>query len=534
VIKTGNGSDVVILGNNAETVKVRFIPDGQTAKQGTKTLVVKGLAPNDLGVAQSGTQLTLTAAGNTLAILDTSPDAIFFKGVTQSVLIDDVGAYVTARKVGAAYAFRRAYSPDRKQTLLMQDLTRDQVKLHIAIKSYGMDIQLKAGSQALYGFSVSMVTSAVLNAVSVAHAFQLQLKGGMVFQNETLDAPRVRAFIMDKLRSSSGYTVVGSTGFAHVIDMSQVASPCTVPTGDALILANKEGSTVQGGTGNNVINVMASNLTVGTGNPDDQDPNGHSIVQIQADVQNVTVKLIAPGYSYKIGPKYLIMDGVDAMGLSFTNLNGTPLGYYMGASDPFLMKYAGQTIARFDAAPSCFLFRRGDEYELVDSALYYIQQRNVGQWIQRLLINRERLVTVKAEDVDSTALKLSVSWSSSWITFVLKTDTVFNLFQIDRGGDSRTTVKSGDVAQMIACKMPGGIRFRDRSCVGDALVQLLMSKLTTAAITGVTIQAGAPTQTLAQVVAADTTYSKYLAALTRTQQAITVTNLDAAGVLVGV
>lgn len=533
VIKTGNGNDVVIIGNNAETIKVRFIADGQTAKQGIKTLVVKGIEPNALGIAQSGAQLTLTAGANTPAILDTSPDAIFFKGATQSVLIDDVAAYVAARKAGAAYTCRRLYDADRKQTLSMTDLTRSQVMLHIAIKSYGMDIQLRLGSQALYGFSLSMTSTAKLDAVTVAHAFQLQFQGGIRFKDETLDSPRVRAFIMDKLRSPSGYSVVGGTTFPNVIDMTQVASPCTVPNGNALVFANKEGTTVQAGTGNNIIKVMASNVTVGTGSPDEQDPNGNSIVQIQADLQNVTVKLIGPGYTYPVGPRYIIMDGIDSMSVSFTNPSGGSLGNNIGSSTPFLMKYGATTIAKFDAVPSWFLFRRGDEYDLVDNGVYYIQQRGLGKWVQRLFFNRDKLVTMTATDIDSTAFALSVTWSSSRVTLALKVDTGLALIQFDLKGDTRTTVKSGDVALMIASRLPGGIRFRDRSYVGDALVQFLMSKLTTAAIQGVTIQAGASTQTLAQAIAADTTYAGYVAVLARTQTAVTIINLDAPGVLVG-
>jgi hypothetical protein len=377
-----------------------------------------------------------------------------------------------------------------------------------------------------------MTPSAQLNAVTVARAFQTQLQGGIRFKDETLDGPGIRAFIMDKLRSPSGYSVVGGTSFPNVIDMTQVASPCTVPDGNALVFANKAGTTVQAGTGNNIIKVTASNTTVGTGSPDEQDANGNSIVQIQADLQNVTVKLIGPGYTYALGQRYVIVDGIDAMGVSFTNTSGGPLGRYMGSSDPFLMKYGATTIAKFDAAPSHFLFRRGEEYDLVDGGLFYIQQRSLGQWTQRLFFNRDKLVTFMALDVDSSALVLSVSWSSSQITLRLKRDAVNDIGSVYRGGDTRTTVKSGDVALMIAGSFPGGIRFRDRSYVGDALVQFLMSKLTTAAVQGVTIQAGAATQTLAQAIAADTTYARCMDAIARTQTSVTVTKLDAPGVRV--
>ncbi len=532
VIKIGSGNDVVAIGNNAETIKVRFIADGQTAKQGIKTLVVKGIEPFALGVAQSGAQLTLTAGANTVAILDTSPDAIVFVNGGTSVLIDDVGAYVAARKAGAPYIFRRLYDADRKQTLLLADITRSQIILHVAITSYGMDIQLRSGSQALYSFSLSMAPTAKLDAVTVAWAFQLQFQGGIVFLGEKLDGPGIRAFIMDKLRSPSGYSVVGSTTFPNVIDMTQVPSPCTVPNGNALVFANKAGTSVQAGTGNNIIKVTASNVTVGTGSPNEQDADGNSIVQIQADLQNVTVKLIGPGYTYALGQRYVILDGIDSMSVSFTNSSGGPFANNMDWSTPFLMKYGATTIAKFDAVPSCFLFRRGEEYDLVEDGLLYVKQRSLGKWTQRLFFNRDKLVTFMALDVDSSALVLSVYWSSSRVTLKLMRDAANEIGNVTRGGDTRTTVKSGDVALMIAGRFPGGIRFRDRSYVGDALVQFLMSKLP-AAGQGVTIQPGAATQTLAQAIAADTTYARYMAAIARTQTSVTITNLDAPGVRVG-
>ena len=531
-VKTGAGSDVVIIGNTADTVRVRFIADGQSAKQGRKTLVIRGVGPNDVVVAQSGTQLTLTYSGRAQAILDTSPDIMFFEGPTQRVLIDDVNAYVAARKAGTAYNFRRLYNAQHEQTLRLADLTAAQVTLHVVVRSYGLDIQLKASSQLLYAFRVAMATSAVLDVVSLAHAFQLEFKRGIIFQNETLDAPRVRAFVMDKLRSPTGHTIVGATSFAHVIDMSQVASPCTVPPGAALVFANKAGAVVQASEGNKVFKVTASNQTVGTGSSSAAD--GHDIVQVQADLENVTIKLIEPGYSYVIGPKYVIMDGINTANVSFTDLNGNPVSSYLGESEPFVMRYKSKVIARFDASPAYFLFRTGDEYEIIDSANYYVKQQKTGTWIQRRFINRDSLAMLKVEDVTSTDLKLSLS-CGSWPTIVFKTDTIYNVHQMDLYSDPKwTTIKSGDVAVKIASQMPGGIRFKDRSYMGDALVTFLTDKLASATISGFTMQAGAPTQTLAQVLAANDPNRHYITAINKTQQAITVTHIDAAGVLVGV
>ncbi|MDI3291219.1 hypothetical protein [Polyangium sp. 15x6] len=526
VIKTGSGNDVVILGNNAETVKVRFIADGQTAKQGIKTLVLKGIDPNAVGIAQSGAQLTLTVGANTVAILDTSPDVILFKDSSGSRLIDDVGAYVTARKAGAFYTCRRQYDANRKQALMATDLNRSQVLLHIAFKSYGLDLQLRSGSQVLYGFSMSMTLTPALDALTVARAFQLQFQRGMFFKDATLDSTGVRAFIMERLRSPSGHTFLGSSTFPNVVDMTQVASPCTVPNGNALIFANKAGTSVTAGTGNHIIKVTASNVTVGTGSPEDNNPNGDSIVLIQAGLENVTVKLIGKGYSTVWGYRYLIMDGIDSMSVSFFNLNGSPLGATVFASDPFVMKYGATTIAKFDAVPTWFLFGRGDEYDLVENGVSYLSQRARGTWIQRLVFNRDKLITMSALDVDSTAFVLSGTWSSSQVTLALKNNAGLVLHQFNLAGDTRTTVKSGDVALMIASKLPGGIRFRDRSYVGEAFVQFLMSKLTAGVIQGVTIQEGAATQTLAQAIAADTTYAKYIAVLAKAQVSVTITNLD--------
>src|SRR5262249_8852893 len=160
----------------------------------------------------------------------------------------------------------------------------------------------------------------------------VQLKGGMIFKDGTLYCPHVRAFIMNKLRSPAGYTVLGSASFKYVVDMSQVASPYTVPDGDALVFANKPGASVQCGVGNDVIKVTASNQTVGTGWGRDE-LDGHDIVQIQADLENITVNLKAPGEAGKVGTKYVIMDGIDATGVSFTDLNGNPLPSYMFPSD---------------------------------------------------------------------------------------------------------------------------------------------------------------------------------------------------------
>src|SRR5262249_48964771 len=161
------------------------------------------------------------------------------------------------------------------------------------VQSYGLSLQLRAGSQIVYAFGVAMATSAVLDAVSIAQAFQLQFRGGMVFQDATLDTPHVRAFIMDKLRSPTRYVILRGTSFKYVVDMSMVTSPYTVPDGDALVFANKPGASVQTGVGNDVIKVTASNQTVGTGWGRNE-ADGHDIVQVQADLENVTIKLKAP------------------------------------------------------------------------------------------------------------------------------------------------------------------------------------------------------------------------------------------------
>ncbi|MDC3954366.1 hypothetical protein [Polyangium jinanense] len=524
LIKTGNGNDVVIIGNNAETVKVRFIADGQTTKQGIKTLVLKEISVNGVGITQSGAQLTLTVGANTVAILDTSPDVILFKYSWGSILIDDVGAYVTARKAGASYIHRRQYDANRKQALMATDLNRSQVLLHIAFKSYGLDLQLKSGSQVLYGFSMSMTLTPALDALTVARAFQLQFQRGMFFKDGTIDSAGVRAFIMERLRNPSGHSFLGSTTFPNVVDMTQVASPCTVPNGNALIFANKAGTSVTAGTGNNIIKVTASNVTVGTGSPPTD--TGDSIVLIQSGLENVTVKLIGQGYTRPFGYRYVIMDGIDSMSVSYFNLNGSALGAGVWSDTPFLMKYGATTIAKFDAVPTWFLFGRGDEYDIIENGVSYLDQRARGTWIQRLVFNRDKLVTMSALDVDSTAFVLSGTWSSSQVTLALKNNAGATLYQFNLAGDSRTTVKSGDVALMIAAKLPGGIRFRDRSYVGDAFVQFLMSKLTSNTIQGVTIQEGAATQTLAQAIAADTTYKKYIDVLAKAQVSVTITNLD--------
>lgn len=531
LIKTGVGQDLVAIGDSADTVRVQLIADGASGKQGFKTLVVKDIDLNQLGVSQSGSELILTHAGKTPAILDVAPDLIFFEREPWGALIDDVPAYLAARKQGSDYNYRRAYNAKREQQLRLTDLTASQVTLHISVMSYGLDIRLMHGTTLLHGFQSSVATSAVLDAVTVAHAVQLELMGGIAFQDQTLDPPHVRAFVMDKLRTSEGHTVVGATNFEHVADMSKLPSPCTLPMGDALVFANKEGAVVQAGEGNNVIKITASRVTAGTGRPRDEH-DGHDIVQVEADLDNVTVNFIAPDDSYSIGAKYVIMDGIQAESVTFTRPDGNPLGNYYEPSQPCVLKVGDRVVARFDCAPTHFLFRHGDEYELIESAGFYIRQHARGQWIQRYFINRDSLVAVKAEDIDAGELTLKVDSRYSATSVLFHSPSVYNVAQIFF--DTKWAgITSGELAVKLAARMPGGIRFRDRSYVGDALITFLRDRLLSAEKHDIVITDGAPPRTVDEERAIVDPYKKYLAALAKTQQAITITRIDAEGVLIG-
>ncbi len=533
LIKTGVGQDMVAIGDNADTVRVQFLADGASVKQGFKTLLIEGIDPNQLGIAQSGTQLTLTHAGKTPAILDVAPDQIFFACDPWSVLIDDVPAYVAARKLGGAYNYRRTFNAKHEQQLRLTDFTASQITLHIGIKSYGLDISLMGNGTLVYGFEVGITTSAVLDAVAVAHAVQLELMGGIVLQDATLDPPHVRALVMDKLRSSDGHSITGATNFDYVVDMSQCASPYTVPPGDSFVFANKEGSVVQAGEGNNLIKITASNQTVGTGLPRNE-ANGHDIVQLAADLDNVTINFKEPGSSYSSGRKYLIVDGLKSNDVNFTKLDGNPLTSYYSANDPFVLKHGDRVVGRFDAAPTSIMFRNGDEYELVENGRFYIDLYIRNQWTQRYIMNRDNLVAMRLDEITSDELTLKVDCRYSWPSVIFKTATTYCLEDLSLyPEDSWAGTTTGFLAIKVAARMPGGIQFSDRSYVGDELVTFLMDKLDSAETEDLMLWAGEPPQSVEDELAYYDANQHYRDALAKNLQAVTLTNIDAEGVVIG-
>ncbi|CAN8062634.1 unnamed protein product [Agarophyton chilense] len=525
-VKTGAGDDLVAIGSSTHDVHIHFIEDGATTKQGTKTLVFRDVRPNDLAVVQSGSQWTFSHGTTPLVLADCAPDLIMCSSNSEHILIDDVSEYLSQREMGGDYYYRRVYNDKLEQKLLLTDFNREDITLDISVDVSGLVFRMKADNEVIYTFQLGVATTTTFDARNIVQAFQLEFKKGIFFETCTLEAPQMRTLVMDILRSSDRHRITGSREFDHVVHASTVSSPHTIPTGDALVYADEEGSTIYANEGNNVIKISASNLVVNTGRTQNT-IDGHDIVQMSANLRDVTVQFKGQGDSYSVGRKYMIMEGLSCDSISLGDANGNPLQHYSSESEPFVIKSGSMVVAKFDSAPFHFLFRSGDQYEVVESASYFLRMKGEGSWKQRYVLNKDMKAVFLAEDFDSTDLFLSVSRGYSYVRVVFKTSQIYNVDQFRVGKIGYSTIAKAELASLIAVRMSGGLRFRDRAIPSSGVVTFLQEVLAKpeTLTNRIVLSSGSATSSVEDLLADEDPFEKFVDAIKKCIQTVSIENI---------
>lgn len=519
-IHTGAGDDVVIFKSDVQSLQVHFLAAGATQKQGRKSIVINGMNPNQLGVADSSGdwKWTLSKSGTTMAMLDTIPELIMFVSGEERILIDDVRSFFDTRILGGNHFYRRVYDSAYMQMLHASDIGKPyDFFFRISVTQQGLNLDLFHDTTHLYSLQVGYIPPVSIDAVFICGMFHLALRRGIQMKDELLDAFPMRFHIMECLRSPQKHTVSGVQNFSNIVYASKFSSPYHVPDGDALIYADYPSCEVYGGVGNNIIKVTASNVTVGTG-PLHRD--GFDVVQIPVSLRDISAKLYSP-HSYSGGKSYVIIEGATRSEVTFTDSVGNPLLKGSSSSTAWTLKVSNQIVATFDQYPTFMLFRGSDEYEVI----YYPQCLMEKGWDTefRTYISRG-LRVYNADDIASTDLRLKTGPRWGTISFataaVPEVDTFWlNYFSIDN-------MSISDLAMVVGSYMPGGIRFSDR-VVGDSeLLSFLENVIqkSTNEIEG-TLREGAAQYSFEHHIEGSI-YNKFVEVVRKWSYGMSVTNVD--------
>ncbi|HEY9799447.1 MAG TPA: hypothetical protein V6D25_03740 [Leptolyngbyaceae cyanobacterium] len=210
VIRTGAGDDIVIIADNNTPVKIYFLSNN--SKQGQKTLVVKGIAPNQLGIVQNQSGYTLSYSGRTLAILDALPDVLVFEQNEQLTVIPDIAKYVELRKANSSYNVLAVIDAQQRLKLIATDYNQTDITVGIAPTTKGIEIRFLANNQAIYKFPIDWAIEFEGNFTQrIAKTCGNRFKNGIQFRDATLTSEQVRTLILNKLQSTTGHTYLGTT-----------------------------------------------------------------------------------------------------------------------------------------------------------------------------------------------------------------------------------------------------------------------------------------------------------------------------------
>ena len=210
IIRTGDGEDAVIIGDNPVTIKIYF--RANNIKQGRKALIVKGINPNQLGITQNNNVYSLSHSNRTIAILDALPDFLVFEQNEEFTLIPDVQRYVEERKQSRSYNVLAILDDKQELKLQATDYSQNDIKVGIAPTDEGVEIQLVANNQAIYKFPVEWFGRIDGNDANfIASICQTRFKRGIQFRDATLTKEQVGTFILNKLQSASGHLILGTT-----------------------------------------------------------------------------------------------------------------------------------------------------------------------------------------------------------------------------------------------------------------------------------------------------------------------------------
>ncbi|PXF45975.1 Iron-regulated protein FrpA [Gracilariopsis chorda] len=528
-VRTGDGNDLVVVkGSTTDNVRVTFISADRDVKQGEKTLVFHDLAPNNLTVERSHPpECVFSTADRTLVETDCEPDLMMFSANSEHIVIDDVPTYLSQRMLGNDYYYRRVYNAQYEQKLLLEDYQAEDLHLDISVEVGGLTFIMKAEDELIYTFWVGVPTATTFDARNISGLVQLEFSRGIQFPSKTLEGLELRALVMDCLRTTDRHTITGSPDFDHVVHASNVESPYTVPSGDALLYADKDGSEIYAGDGNTVIKVTASNQTVNTGRSQDSE-GGHDIVYMMEGLSDLTIQFMARDDTYKVGQKFMIMDGLACDTVSFVDPSDNPLPSYVSQSQPFVMKCGDRTVAKFQCSPSFFLFRRFDEYEIVEEGAYFVQQKAKGDWRQRFALSRNMEGMLIVADADSDDIYLSVSRRYKYAEVVFRTEQIRTVVELRIDGAEYSTISSSELATRIAVYMSGGIRFRDVTVSRHELVEFLQRVLLKqdTELSGIEFHGLKSEISLEDLLATNDPFEKYKNAIEKSNQTITITNID--------
>ena len=474
-ISLGSGDTTVVLGTGRENVYIKNFSNGSLS------LIFKNINPNALTVEDmNGPKYALSYNNTPIAFLEyVTPSKIYFLNNGVVAIIDDIPKYL---KTSGTYYHRLELADGKhKLRLRIPTVSSSDVQVSANVTDKGIRMRFSANDETVYEF---ITNTTEMDVEYLALATRYQLLGGVVMKDETKVGQALEDFVRNQLEVS-----IGNPGIPEgVIYLSKRDVPqLTLTSADEIVIADKIGAIVNTSGGNDLIRVTASSVTVQTG-------EGQDTVFIQSSAHNVSVAFKAPDNLYVSGRNVLVLEGITGSDVTLTDQNDGRLSSqpYENTNIPVKIKNGSTLIVQVDKAPSCLMFKNGNEYEVIPFGRVpsYFSDQPRNQYATREVVNANMEMILKATDIRSSDLRVSVTTYSTSGSIRLHTNSVFSIYQVYfRSGGARD-FRATDLTLKVASHFPGGIQFQDCTKTEGQFLVFLLRKIADATVSGISITSG--------------------------------------------